>query len=236
MKYVILNHKMNLTYEEIIDYVDKLKELKLTNINLITCPSSIYLSMFKDLNVACQNVSSFEKGSYTGELAAYQLKSLGIKYSLVGHSERRQYFNEDNLIVNKKIINLLKNDIKPILCIGETLEAKKLKKTGAVLIKQLRQALKDVSVDDLKKVIIAYEPVWSIGTGVIPSPNEIDEVVDYIKDTIYRTYNLEIPVLYGGSINDENISLLEKCKNIEGYLIGGASLDINKITNIINQI
>ena len=238
MKYVILNHKMNLEYKTKKTYAETLKKLDLKSNKLIVCPSDIYLTNFIDLGfqVGSQNASSNKDGAYTGEVSASQLRSLGVKYSLVGHSERRKYFKETNQEINKKIRLLLLNRIRPILCVGESLNEKNSRCTKEVIFRQLQGAFDKLSKENIGQLIIAYEPVWAIGSGKVPSNEEIERVVLYIKEIIYKSFKVKVDVVYGGSVNNENIELLKSAKGVDGYLLGGISLKLDKLQELINRL
>lgn len=228
-KIVAANLKMNFTYDEVKEYVEKLDGSK----NFIVCPPNIYLHMFVNKNYSCGSQDAYyeDKGAFTGEVSSLQLRSLGVTYTILGHSERRQLFGDTNGIVNKKVISALKNDLNVILCIGETKEERDNNKTKYVLKEQIENCLKNVS--NVEKIIIAYEPIWSIGTGVIPTNDEIKETIDYIKDIFNSLYkNHDVKVLYGGSVNEKNIDSINNIENVSGVLVGGASLDIDKINKI----
>lgn len=236
MKYIVLNHKMNLEYKAIKVYLEKLKEVDTKGHHLVICPSDIYLTNFIDKHfiVGSQNASSNKDGAYTGEVSASQLKSLGVKYSLVGHSERRKYFREDNLDINRKIRLLLLNRIKPILCVGESLNDKNTNSTKEVIFRQLQGAFDKLNAKDIEHLIIAYEPIWAIGSGKIPTNEEIEEVIFFIKDIVYKNFKVHIKVLYGGSVNEKNIEVLKKIKAVDGYLLGGISLHLDKLQELIH--
>ena len=235
MKLIIGNLKMNLNYNEIEKYIDFFKEKNYSNV--FFAPTSIYLQNFVDngLNTVSQDVSSFENGSYTGDVSSYQLKSIGINYSLVGHSERRKYYN-DNLFVNKKIIRLLEQEIIPILCIGESKEERDSGKYLEVIKDEIDNAFANIKKDCLKDIILAYEPIWSIGTGLVPENSQIEEVASYIKKYVKEQFEFDIKVLYGGSVNNNCIEELEKIENIDGYLVGGCSLKCEEFEKLINFI
>ncbi len=236
-KIVVVNLKMKLTFEENEQYINYIKNKINFPQNVIICPSSIYIYMFKgnEYKVGSQNVFIIDRGSYTGEISPLQLKSFGIKYTIVGHSERRIYFNEDDNLIEKKLIASLKQNIKPILCVGETIEEKKLNRTIQVLKRQLN-ILKNVTQEELVDILIAYEPIWAVGSGKTPSLNEIEETVIYIKEYIQREYNVNLKVLYGGSINESNIKEIITINNIDGILIGSAASEPNKLINILDII
>ncbi len=221
---IILNNKSNLNYDEFLNYQEKLKEISSSQ-TLIFCPSNIYLAItdLPNFSLGAQNVSSYPNGAYTGEVSAAQLKSLNVNYCIVGHSERRNYLQEDDNQIKLKLQRLLEQDIIPILCIGEVSENEDKK----MLDEQL-SILKNL--ENNEKIIIAYEPVWAIGSGKTPSIEEIENVVRKIK--LMYPNNL---VIYGGSIDEENIKRL-KTKVLDGYLIGGLSLNPEKLKLLLNEL
>ncbi len=231
-KIYILNHKMNLTKEQIDIYIDKINAIT-TNNHIIISPSSIYLQEFKTktiYDIASQNIYYEDEGSYTGEISCKQLKSLNIKYALIGHYERRNIFNETDKIINKKISACIRNNIIPILCIGETEEENKQNKTISIIKEQLNKALIN---NNIKEIIIAYEPIWSIGTGKIPTKEKLIEIVNYITKYLQTNYHIKFRVVYGGSINENNIK--DIIDIVDGVLLGPISQDIDIIKNIINN-
>jgi triosephosphate isomerase len=231
MKIIACNLKMNLMPSEINDYIEGMKAIK---DEILLFPTSIYIDNFvkSGFTTGSQDISYAEKGAYTGDTSILQLKELGIKYSIIGHSERRAYYQDDQY-VNKKINLCINNDIMPVLCVGETLEQNKNNETNEVIIRELDSAFTD---NNIKSIIIAYEPIWSIGTGLIPSNDFIEEVVNNIKTYIKDKYEIEVSVLYGGSVNADNISTLEEIPNVDGYLIGGSSLKIDSMKKIVSTI
>lgn len=235
MKLVIGNQKSYMDKENIKSFVKELGNIKSDNV--IICPSFIYLNEFDDVDVllGSQNVSNYDNGEITGEVSSKQLKSMGINFSIVGHSERRQKLNESIEDTNIKIKNLLNKDMIPILCVGETKEEKDIQKTKEIIFKELDGAFKDLLMNDIGKVIVAYEPIWSIGTGVIPSNDEINDIVKSIREHIAKEYRTDNVVLYGGSVNLKNIDELNKVDLIDGYLIGGASTKIDEFLQIIDK-
>lgn len=235
MKIVVGNFKMNLNKEEIDNYLNVVKEYFFPNV--VFCPSTIYLDSFikNSLTVGTQDIGFMEKGAYTGDISASMYKSIGVSYAIIGHSERRKYYRDDKY-VNQKLNMALKAELKPILCIGETQEERENGLTNQVLIEQITQSLQNIDKEFLKNVIIAYEPVWSIGTGNIPTNEEIFKTIDYIKTYINYEYEVDMNVLYGGSVNQDNISILEEISNVDGYLVGGCSIDVNKFVQLINYI
>ena len=235
MRLVVGNFKMNLTLDEINDYIDFFKDKKYDNV--IFGPSSIYLNKFIEngLIVTSQDASFASIGAYTGDISASQLKSIGVNYSIIGHSERRTYYT-DSKYVNDKLNRLIENDINPIICIGETKEEKDDGKTLDVLKKEIDDAFKNIDTNSLNDVIIAYEPIWSIGTGVIPTSTDIDTTIKYIKSYIKDNYKLELRVLYGGSVSNKNIEELEGIGVIDGYLVGGCSIKKEDFDKLIKTV
>lgn len=236
MKYVVLNHKMNLEFEQLDSYINGIKNIEMSHIKFIVCPSSIYISKFieEGFVVGAQNISFATDGAYTGEISALQLKSIGGKYSIVGHSERRKYFNEDNTMIYKKTNLLLENGITPILCIGETQDDKEKGMTKEVIKNQIVEVFDYIKSPS--KVIIAYEPVWAIGSGEIPTMEDVEEIISFIKMVVLKKYGIDIKVLYGGSVNDENIDSFEKLDIIDGYLLGSVSLNPEKMSNLTEKL
>ena len=228
---LILNNKCNLTKEEFLNYQEELSEIE-TPYPIILCPTNINIGLFasEKIELGSQNVSKFDNGAYTGEISAILLKSYNVKYSLVGHSERRMQQKETNQDINEKIKKLLDNNIIPILCVGETKEERDNNQVKEVINRQLSEATRDISQEEMKKIIIAYEPVWSIGTGEIPTRTEIEEVVNYI-----RGFTPNNKIVYGGSANESNIDRI-KTNMIDGYLVGGLSLKPKQIQTFINKL
>lgn len=233
-KIIIGNMKMNLTYDMIKDYIDKLKGYN----NFIICPSSLYLPYFIDnnFNVGIQNISEHGMGAYTGEISVIQAKSIGVKYAIIGHSDRRDKYNESDEIINKKMRKAVSNDLISILCVGETLSERISGNAQEKIKKQLVDDLRDIDCEYYKNILVAYEPIWSIGTGKIPSNEEIEEMIMFIKRVISHKFNFTPLVLYGGSTNEENIGQLKLINNVDGFLIGGASLIPDKIIKVIETV
>lgn len=228
---------MNIEYSVLDNYIEELSNIKNSNIKLVVCSSDIYLLKFKEkgFTIGGQNVSFDKKGNYTGEVSAEQLKSIGADYCIVGHSERRKYFDEDDNTINRKIKLLLDNDIDPILCVGETLEQKNSGVTKQIIMEQIAKALDGVRKDKIENVIIAYEPVWSIGSGMIPTIDELQNIILFIKDSLKKV-DCNIKVLYGGSVNEENISYLNNIDKLDGFLLGSVSLDTKRMSNLTYKL
>lgn len=229
---VALNNKSNLTKQEFITYQQQLQQINTTH-KLILCPTTLYLEdvTISNVELGAQNVSCTNQGAYTGETAAIQLKSLEVSYCIVGHSERRKYQQETNEQIREKIIQLLKEKITPILCIGESQDERKQQLEQQVITKQLEEATTNLSEKEKKKIIIAYEPIWSIGTGVIPTNEEIESMVNTIKQHFPSN-----KVLYGGSANVENIDIIKQVSNIDGYLLGGLSLHPEQLQIFLEKL
>ncbi len=230
MKLIIANLKMNLTLDKILDYKKIINEKQE---GLIIAPPYIYLDIMKSQNydIASQDGYYVDNGAYTGEVSFNQLKSMGVNYSIIGHSERRQKFNETNNIVKEKYLSSLRNGITPIVCVGETKEERLSNKTFDIIEEEIK-VLMDSKTES---IIIAYEPIWAIGTGLTPTLEEIESVHKFIKE-ILNKYNLNSKILYGGSVNLNNIKEFSKSDHIDGFLIGSASLDPNNLLNMINEI
>ena len=234
MKYLVCNFKNKLLKDDILKYNISLREIE-TKIKLVLCPPSIYLSYFNKsgYELGVQDISSFMDRTITGEIEASQVKSLGATYVIIGHSERRIYKHEINIDFINKINNALENNLKVIYCIGETLSDKENGNTFQVLEKQISEVLNNVEIKD---IMVAYEPVWAIGTGNVPSVKEIKENIEFINDVIYEKYENKLDILYGGSVNDGNIGELCSIKGLSGFLVGGASLDVNKVKGMILEM
>lgn len=226
---VVLNNKSNLDKKEFMEYQNELKKIESSH-QLVICPSQIYLNSIDlpTFDLGSQNVSSYHQGAYTGEIYAHQLKSLDVKYCLVGHSERRKYQRETNKDINEKIKRLLEEEITPILCIGETKEQKDSKRTKSVLLSELNECLSGINNND---IIIAYEPIWAIGTGITPTKDEVEDILKEIKK-VYQKNKL----IYGGSLNQENIVEFKTSDLIDGYLLGGLSLKPQELKDFISKI
>ena len=210
------------------------KKFKKNKIKLVYCPPATLInSLSKKLKstsivVGAQNCHQDENyGAYTGYMNSYMLKDVGAKYIILGHSEDRQS-GENNKLINLKIKNSIKSGLKIIFCIGETLSQKRKKNTNKILSQQIIQGLKNIK--NKKNIIIAYEPVWAIGSGLIPKNSEIFEIVKFIKNKVKGS-----KVLYGGSVNSKNINLLKKIDNVDGFLVGGASQNSNNFIDIIKK-
>jgi len=235
--YFIANWKMfgdTRSLNSLDKVVTFIKKYKKNNIKLIYFPPATLINLlsqkFKNtsIDVGAQNCFHEENhGAYTGQINSFMLKDAGAKYIILGHSENRK-LGEDNNLINRKIKSSIKSGLKIIFCIGETLSQKNKKNTKKVLSQQIIQGLKNV--ENKKNIIIAYEPVWAIGSGLIPKETEIFEIVKFIKNKVKGS-----KVLYGGSVNSQNINLLKKIDNVDGFLVGGASQNSNNFIDIIKK-
>lgn len=235
-KIVVGNMKMLLTKYQIENYIDIINKEKFRDINLILCPSYIYLSWFesKNYSLGAQNVFYKQNGAYTGEISPMQLKDLGVKYCIVGHSERRNLFNETDEIINRKVKACLKEGINVILCIGENKEQKDMKKSSVIIKRQIMHALSNINKEDLEKIIIAYEPVYAIGTGCALDINEITSNIKFIKKILKNKFDYECKVIYGGSVSKNNIKNITEIS--DGVMIGKLSTNISDFINMINKM
>ena len=205
--------------------------------DIIICPPFTLLDSAKTLlpnfiKIGAQNCSAEDKGPFTGEISASMLREKSVSYVLIGHSERRTLFKETNDMIFKKVEAAIKVELTPIVCIGETLSEKEGNKTLQVLNSQINGSLAKIKPHE--KVIVAYEPVWAIGTGLTPDENEIKKIHRYIKTKLNQHFNDDIPILYGGSANSENCSQIISMDNVGGLLVGGASLKKHDFTAICN--
>jgi triosephosphate isomerase len=238
-KIVAGNWKMNKNFseaEELLDLIAEHQQEYTGDVQLIVCPPSLYLELASDYSeefpmlVGAQNVSQFVKGAYTGEISAAMLASIGITHCIVGHSERRKYFGETDKVIAEKIKNLLSSEITPIYCCGETLEERNQNNHFEVVSGQISEALFHLTEEEMGEIIIAYEPVWAIGTGVNATPQQAQEMHDFIRRLILDKYGNEVAnnlsILYGGSCNAQNAKELFSMPDVDGGLIGGASLTV----------
>ena len=229
------NWKMNFTPDEAKTFVEQIKsQIDTDKAEVVLCVPYLALPTVKEalkgtnVKVGAQNMHYMDSGAYTGEISAEMLKGLGVPFVIVGHSERRERFGESDLIVNLKVVNAIKHGITPIICIGESQRQNKEERTKAVLRKQIKFAFDELTSDDAAKVVIAYEPIWAIGTGVTPTAEKAEEICKFIRTRIERKYNKEtaaaIRILYGGSVDPSNADDIFKQPDIDGGLVGGASI------------
>lgn len=240
------NWKMNKTRDEALEFIyavsDKLPSAD--NLDSIVCaPAIILRDLVKrkgdNLKIGAQNVHFAESGAYTGEISPVMLASTGVDYVIIGHSERRAYFNETDETVNLKVKASLAYDLKPIICCGESLEERETNATHDVLDRQITKAFEGIDSKDLSNIIIAYEPIWAIGTGKVASAEMADEACGYIRSLIAKLYCSncaeEIRILYGGSVSTKSVSELMAKPNIDGGLVGGASLKADSFIELCNK-
>lgn len=233
---------MNMLPNEAIELMEGLiPKVKDSKDEIIVCVP--YIDLFytlleaqqTNIHVGAQNVFYEDKGAYTGEVSATMLKSINTEYVIIGHSERRRYFNETDEIVNKKARKALENGLKPIICVGETLEEKEQGKAIEVITNQVAKALKDLTIKDLSNTIIAYEPIWAIGTGKTATKEDAENSIKSIREKIKSIFNTDdVSILYGGSVKPENAKELFSMPNIDGALVGGASLKADSFAGIVN--
>jgi triosephosphate isomerase (TIM) len=242
--YCIANWKMNQSINDCKNFENYMNtNFKYNESEMVICPSYLHLSLMTELfsnskiEIGSQNISEYENGAFTGEISPEMLADLNINWSIVGHSERRQIFKESDKEVNAKLVNLVKNRINPILCIGEMLEDRQSGNTNSILKSQLEKALNLIDFSDIN-LLIAYEPVWAIGTGVPAELNIIKDTHDEIREMLSQFFSnsKSIPLLYGGSVNPENCNDILNIENVNGFLIGGASLNPQKFLNIYKQM
>jgi triosephosphate isomerase len=239
------NWKMYKTSQEAVLFIQELapkvtsaKALVYLAVPFTSIEASCQASKKTNIVIGAQNMHESDKGAFTGEISARMLKMAGCEFVLLGHSERRQFFHETDKLINKKVLMALKEDIQPILCIGETKEQREHKQTHEVLKEQLTKDLLGIPVQEIEKIVIAYEPVWAIGTGLTATPEIAEEAHHFIRHTLSELYDAshaaKVRILYGGSVKPENICDLMKEKDIDGALVGGASLDVSSFEKIIN--
>lgn len=238
-----MNNNLKLTVELISEIINKMDN-HLENTDVIVCPpftsleTAVELTKNSKVRVGAQNMFYEKNGAFTGEVSAEMIKNIGCEYVILGHSERRTIFGESNEWINKKIKKALEESLKPIFCIGETLEERQNGTMEQVLKTQVFEGLSGVTESQMANIIVAYEPVWAIGTGVTASPEQADEAHKFIRDLVEKLFNSsvaqELIIQYGGSMKPENAKELLSKPNIDGGLIGGASLKADTFLSIIN--
>ena len=244
------NWKMNKTFSEAEDLVaeiaDKLEAQELNRTEVILCPPYIYLEMATDIaedsyfKVGAQNMNDHDSGAYTGEIAGPMLREMNVEYCIIGHSERRKYYNESHEFLKAKVDAAIRNEIRPIFCCGEVLPEREAGKYFEVVKKQLEESLFHITPEAFGQVVIAYEPVWAIGTGMNATPEQAQEMHSYIRGLIAGKYSKIIAdntsILYGGSCNGKNAKELFANPDVDGGLIGGASLNADEFMQIIKSL
>ena len=241
---IIGNWKMNKDLDEAKKLVKEIISEKLdNNVEKVVCVPFVYVTEVRkllegtDVGLGAQNMFFETKGAFTGEISPVMLKSCGVSYVILGHSERRTIFNETDEIINKKVKSALQYKLIPILCCGETLEERNLGIEKDIVEKQIRNTLDDISINDIEKVIIAYEPIWAIGTGLTASSDDAENMIKFIREILYDIYgNLSenIRIQYGGSVKPNNIKDLMQKENVDGALVGGACLESTSFCELIN--
>ena len=244
-KIIAGNWKMNYCVNKAEDFVSEIKDaINTDEVDVVICPNFVALDRLSDLlegtniKLGAQNVHTEDKGAYTGETSVNMLAAVGVKYCIVGHSERRQYFAETNEIVNKKAKKLLEKDINPIVCVGETLEEREANTMFDVVEKQVRESLDGIEEAQMKRnVVIAYEPIWAIGTGKTATAEQANEMCKFIREVVAKMYNDSVAeavrIQYGGSVKPSNANEILNMSDIDGALVGGASLT-NDFVAIVN--
>ncbi|MDX9746532.1 MAG: triose-phosphate isomerase [Syntrophales bacterium] len=239
------NWKMHKTIEEAVTFARRLKELapRCTDRDVLVAPPFTALSAMSEtlrgtgVHIAAQNMHEAPQGAFTGEVSAAMLAEAGCDYVIIGHSERRTLFGEDDTRINRKIVAALENGLKVIFCIGETLEEREAGLTTKVVERQIKEGLKALRNDDIRRLVIAYEPVWAIGTGKTATPAQAEEVHAFIRGLMSRLYNEDtansLPILYGGSVKPDNMAELMAQPNVDGGLIGGASLEFDSFSQMV---
>lgn len=233
------------TGQEAVTFAEEFKEAyKGTDVKTAICAPYVYLSLLKNLfsgtniKVGAQNAFYEEEGAFTGEVSVKMLEDVGVDYCIIGHSERRQYFGETDETINKKLKRLLEGSITPILCVGENLEQREKEEQYLVVRDQLVGAFAKIAAEDAEKVVIAYEPVWAIGTGKTATPQQAEDMCEFIRNAMEALYGEktadEIVIQYGGSVKPANATEIMNMPNIDGALVGGASLNASDFMEIID--
>ena len=253
-KVIAGNWKMNMLPNEAINFIQELEtKVKGTEHEVVLCVpyTDIFYTVLNaqdtnikigaqntNIKIGAQNMHWEENGAYTGEVSAKMLKSIGVEYVIIGHSERRQYFNETDETINKKIKAAFENELKPIVCVGETLEQRESGITGEIITSQTRLALAGLSDEQVKNTIIAYEPIWAIGTGKTATSEDANNSIKEIRKEIEKIYGKDVAecviIQYGGSVKSSNAKELFNMSDIDGGLVGGASLKPDEFAKIVN--
>ena len=244
-KVIAGNWKMNKLPNEAIDFIQKLEPLvKNTKHEVILCVP--YTDLFycllntqnTNIKIGAQNMHFEEKGAYTGEISGSMLKSIGVEYVIIGHSERRQYYGETDESVNKKVKAAFQNELKPIVCVGETLNQREQGITNHIITNQTKLALQGITEQQIKNTIIAYEPIWAIGTGKTATAEDANNAIKAIREELAKNYEQnianEVTIQYGGSVKSSNAKELFEMSDIDGGLVGGASLDVEEFSKTVN--
>lgn len=243
---VIANWKMNGNVALVDTFVSSLSETK-TSCKVVICPPAVYLNSFKQkldstskVTLGAQNVSEHDSGAFTGELSISMLTEIGVSHIIVGHSERRAMYGETNEIVALKAKKVLEASLTPVICIGESLEERENERTFSVITEQLSAVFNELTYSEWNNVVLAYEPVWAIGTGKTATPQQAQEVHEFIRQAISEKLDVEtskkLSILYGGSVNPTNSAELFAQADVDGGLVGGASLKVNDFMKICHSV
>ena len=244
-KVIAGNWKMNMLPNEAINFIQELTPLvKDTKNEVILCVpyTDLFYALLNvqgtNIRIGAQNMHWEEKGAYTGEISAPMLKSIGVEYVIIGHSERRQYFAETDETVNKKIKSALAHGLKPIVCVGETLEQRENGQTEQIVTSQVEKAFEEIPASELEKIIVAYEPIWAIGTGKTATKEDANSTIMQIRKKLAEMYGQNeangVIIQYGGSVKSANAKELFEMSDIDGGLVGGASLKADEFSKIVN--
>lgn len=241
-KVIAGNWKMNVLPGEALEFVNNLAPIvKDTKNEVIICVpfTDLFYTLLAvqetNIHVGAQNMHWKESGAYTGEISPDMLKCINVEYVMIGHSERRQYFNETDETVNLKVKSALEHGLKPIVCVGESLEQKEAGNTEEIITSQVAKALEGLTLDDLSNTIIAYEPIWAIGTGKTATAEDANNSIKAIRNKIKELFNTDdVTILYGGSVKPENAKELFSMSDIDGGLVGGASIKAETFGKIVN--
>ena len=239
------NWKMHKTINEAKSFVEEINgSIKETDVEAVICAPYTILKDLKEvtkgtnIKVGAQNMHFEENGAFTGEISPLMLKELDVDYVIIGHSERRQYFNETDETVNKKVKKALEHSIIPIMCVGESLEQREAGDTKSIVKSQVEKGLQGINHEDIKKIVVAYEPIWAIGTGKTASSEDANEVIAYIREVIKNVssedISEEIRIQYGGSVKPSNVEEIMNQSDIDGALVGGASLEPKDFIELVN--
>lgn len=241
------NWKMFKTIPEAVNLVNIIKAgvHKVADCDVVVCPPFTALAAVSEtireskIELGAQDIYHETEGAFTGEISPLMLKDVGCRYVIIGHSERRQYFQETNKSVNKKTVAALKYNLVPIVCVGETLEEREARKAFEVVKKQFDECFKNLKADDIERVVIAYEPVWAIGTGRTATPEQAEQMHSYLRRLLNEQYGEQtgekVKILYGGSVKPDNIAQLMVKPNVDGALVGGASIKAESFIQIVNN-
>lgn len=239
------NWKMYKTKDEALSfiYAVNVKVPEKEVVESVICAPAIFLRDLvkregEDLRIGAQTMHELDEGAYTGEISAGMLKSYGVEYVVIGHSERRAYYNETDESVNKKVIQAVTNDITPILCVGESLDIREAGTTDQVVKDQVVKAYLNMTAEQALKTVVAYEPIWAIGTGKTATPEQANDTIKAIRNVLAELYSIEVSeqirILYGGSVKPNNVDELLAQSDIDGALVGGASLDPDSFLTLVN--